>query len=150
MSAAETGEGLSVLWAREKIRSLEEARFDRANAATIDAEILTTALDHHIVSRLTSLVAVDITPSRPVGEKLSTRAVPTQLPDGWNFGKLAAAPQNRQRAAAQPAASPALRSVPVPRTASPHIAFMLLGIFMMLLTQMKRAAKWLSLGRRHA
>jgi len=52
-----------VLWARAKIADLEERRFDRASAAGIDAEILKTALDHNIVSRLTSLVAVDITPS---------------------------------------------------------------------------------------
>ena len=150
VSSAETGQGLSVLWAREKIRSLEEARFDRANAATIDAEILTTALDHHIVSRLTSLVAVDITPSRPVGEKLSTQAVPTQLPDGWKFGKFAAAQQQRQRAAASPPVNHSTRTVPVPRTASPHIALMLLGLFMMLLTQIKRGAAWLSRRGRHA
>ena len=146
MSLAETGQGISTLWAREKIASLEESRFDRENAANIDADILKTALDHHIVSRLTSLVAVDVTPSRPVGENLQTQAVPTQLPDGWKFGQFAQA-QSQQKAQVAPPPPPppviapsasGVQQVPVPRTASPHIAAMLLGLIMMLLSRLKR------------
>ena len=35
-----------------------------------------------------SLVAVDVTPSRPVGEVLNSQEMPTNLPQGWNFEKV--------------------------------------------------------------
>jgi Ca-activated chloride channel family protein len=50
--------------------------------------VLKTALDFHLVSRLTSLVAVDKTPARPAGEKLDTRQIASMLPKGWDFGKV--------------------------------------------------------------
>ncbi|WP_162173736.1 marine proteobacterial sortase target protein [Hyphomonas johnsonii] len=81
--------GISKLWARKKIASLE---LDRARADTlpdiIDDQILGTALAHHLVSRLTSLVAVDVTPSRPDGADLDSAQVPLNLPAGWDFGKV--------------------------------------------------------------
>ena len=128
-----------MLWAREKIADLEERRFDRTGAANIDEQILKTALDYHLVSRLTSLVAVDITPSRDASDTLTTLAVPTQLPEGWDFGKLAAAPAPQQRSQSSHQAAPNApriapsRSAPMPRTASPHILMTWLGFFLMLL-----------------
>lgn len=41
-----------------------------------------------MVSRLTSLVAVDVTPSRPVGEEMTTSDIPLNLPKGWDFEKI--------------------------------------------------------------
>ena len=139
LDTAEQGKGVSVLWAREKIRDLEQSRFDRANAANIDKEILQTALDYHLVSRLTSLVAVDITPSRPKGDGLISTAVPTQLPEGWDFGKLASVRPQRALAV-PPVSAPAYKKqVPVPRTASPHMAAMFLGLLLMLLSLWTRS-----------
>ena len=145
ISDATPAKGLSVLWAREKIADLEERRFDRAAAGTIDAQILKTALDHHLVSRLTSLVAVDITPSRDLSDPLISRTVPTQLPKGWDFAKLAAAvPRARSENNGQslaPSRRAPRRSAPMPRTASPHILMIWLGLFAMmfgLLTRRRR------------
>ena len=50
--------------------------------------MLEVALQHHLVSRLSSLVAVDVTPSRRPDEALTSSAVPTNLPQGWDFEKL--------------------------------------------------------------
>ena len=81
--------GISKLWARKKISSLE---LDRARADTlpdlVDDQILSVALAHHLVSRLTSLVAVDVTPARPEGALLDSAIVPLNLPAGWDFGKV--------------------------------------------------------------
>ena len=88
LSAAETGSGVSKIWARSKIAAVEALRYKGANEGDIDVQVLKVALDHHLVSRLTSLVAVDITPSRPTGDALSSHEMPTNLPQGWNFEKV--------------------------------------------------------------
>lgn len=88
LAQAAPGEGVAALWARSKIASIEESRFLGAEPAAIDAGVLKTALDFALVSRLTSLVAVDVTPSRPVGEAVIPAAVPTMLPKGWEFEKV--------------------------------------------------------------
>ena len=85
---AADGSGVSQLWARKKIASIEESRFDGASWDAVDKGVLTVALQHHLVSRLTSLVAVDVTPSRPDGARLSSSQVPLALPEGWDFDKV--------------------------------------------------------------
>jgi len=135
LSQATSAKGLSVLWARQKIADLEERRFDRNSAAKIDAEILKTALDYHLVSRLTSLVAVDITPSRNISSPLTSLKVPTQLPEGWDFGKLAAAPpstRSSQTTSNNTAASAPKKITPMPSTASPHVLMFWLGLLLMM------------------
>src|SRR5262249_10112804 len=83
LSSAVEGPGVSKLWARSKIGAVEEWRYRGAAQGDIDAEVLKVALAHHLVSRLTSLVAVDVTPSRPTNERLVSQAMPSNLPHGW-------------------------------------------------------------------
>ena len=86
--AAESA-GLSKLWARRKITDAEMAhRLNQASAEETDKRILGLALAHHLVSRLTSLVAVDVTPSRPEGARLTRAELPLNLPAGWEFDKV--------------------------------------------------------------
>jgi Ca-activated chloride channel homolog len=83
------GKGLSKLWARRKITDAELARtLGQATQEETDKQILRLALDHHLVSRLTSLVAVDATPSRPAGARLTRAELPLNLPAGWEFDKV--------------------------------------------------------------
>ncbi|MHC2277658.1 Ca-activated chloride channel family protein [Bradyrhizobium diazoefficiens] len=87
-NAAE-GKGLSKLRARRKIGDAEVARTMREmTPEEADKAILALALDHQIVTRLTSLVAVDKTPSRPEGEPLKLSELPINLPAGWDFEKI--------------------------------------------------------------
>jgi Ca-activated chloride channel homolog len=87
-NAAE-GKGLSKLWARRKIADAEIARTLRqATSEDADKTILALALEHQLVTRLTSLVAVDKTPSRPEGETLKLTELPINLPAGWEFSKV--------------------------------------------------------------
>jgi Ca-activated chloride channel family protein len=87
-NAAE-GQGLSKVWARRKIADAEVARtLHQATPEEADHRILALALEHHLVSRLTSLVAVDTTPSRPDGAHLSRAELPLNLPAGWDFDKV--------------------------------------------------------------
>jgi Ca-activated chloride channel homolog len=88
LATAVEGKGVSKLWARAKISSVEALRYRGANEGDVDAEVLKVALAHHLVSRLTSLVAVDVTPSRPTGERMVSHDMPTNLPHGWDFEKV--------------------------------------------------------------
>jgi Ca-activated chloride channel family protein len=104
VAKAVEGAGLSKLWARRKITDMEMARQrDRSTAAETDKRILALALQHHLVSRLTSLVAVDATPSRPEGVGLTRAELPLNLPAGWDFDKVFGAARKPQD---RPARSP--------------------------------------------
>jgi Ca-activated chloride channel homolog len=129
LAQAVEGRGLSKLWARRKIADAEVARTLRQiTPDEADRRILALALDHHLVTRLTSLVAVDQTPSRPDGARLIRAEIPLNLPAGWDFDKVfggerspAPVPTER-RAAAEPTrqaqlatyAAVAVSSVPKP------------------------------------
>ena len=47
--------------------------------------MIDVALRHHLVSRHTSLVAVDVTPARPGDAAVNTHALKTNLPHGWEY-----------------------------------------------------------------
>ena len=80
--------GIAKLWAREKISNLERNRIslspNASQKAHIDSELLQTALNYGLVSRLTSMVAVDITPSRPQGINFDTSKLKVAIPNGWD------------------------------------------------------------------
>jgi Ca-activated chloride channel family protein len=89
LANAAEGQGLSKLWARRKIADAEVARTTRPESSEdADKTILALALEHQLVTRLTSLVAVDRTPSRPEGEPLKVSELPLNLPAGWDFAKV--------------------------------------------------------------
>ena len=89
LANAAEGMGLSKVWARRKISDAEVARTLRqTNPEDADRTILALALEHQLVTRLTSLVAIDRTPSRPAGEPLKLSELPINLPAGWDFAKV--------------------------------------------------------------
>ena len=123
LSAAHSGKGMGVIWARRKVDALMDSINEGASREEVRQQIIDIALKHHIVTRYTSLVAVDVTPVRPEGEGLDTQAVPANLPDGGShagyFGSL-------------------------PKTATPStlhlILAMLTAILAFMLYRMRRAA----------
>jgi len=74
--------GIAALWARARIAELENRRRRGEDPEKVRVEIISTAIDHHLVSRYTSLVAVDKTPVRPAAEALGKDQVPNLLPHG--------------------------------------------------------------------
>lgn len=92
LAAAAPAEGPGVLWARKKIGALTDGLREGRSEADVRAEVVELALVHHLVSKYTSLVAVDRTPARPLDQGLNSGALPTDLPEGWNhesvFGEL--------------------------------------------------------------
>lgn len=79
------GSGLGVLWARDKIGSLMDAMREGASVEETRSNIIELALTHHLVTKYTSLIAIDRTPARPVEADLKIAGLATNLPEGWNF-----------------------------------------------------------------
>ena len=70
--------GVDTLWARRKIDRLTDFynnTYAQSNKDSARRDITNLALDYHLISHFTSLVAVDITPSRPEYEELITQAI---------------------------------------------------------------------------
>lgn len=76
--------GLSVHWGREKIRHWMRAAIRGVSQDQVREEVLKLALKHHLVSQYTSLVAVDVTPSRPMDEHLDKKAIDGVMPAGFS------------------------------------------------------------------
>ena len=81
---AEAG-GLGTLWAREKIANLMDALRSGAPEEEVRTGVIKLALDHHLVSKYTSLVAVERTQARARDELLKSAGIPTNLPEGWSY-----------------------------------------------------------------
>ena len=70
--------GIDILWASRKIDRLTDIfnnNFSSKATELTKKDVTEIALDYHLVSRFTSLVAVDITPVRPENEELITQAI---------------------------------------------------------------------------
>ncbi len=96
--------GIAVYWARQKIAQLMDQEKDKT---LLRQSIWDIALKHHLVSRYTSLVAVDITPVRPEAQSLHTHPLTTNLPHGMQYEAVFGWPQ----------------------TATPATTYVVLGIF---------------------
>ena len=146
---AAKGTGISKLWARRKISEIEVAStLGAMDQAAADKAVLKVALEHQLVSSQTSLVAVDKSPKRPAGYKLTRADVPLMLPAGWVFesvfGENATqiAPHTDQRAEAEflqlakmtaPAKASPSQQVSLPQTATHGKLLTLLGLMFGLL-----------------
>jgi Ca-activated chloride channel family protein len=101
------GTGIDKLWARKKIAALMDSLAEGADLDAVRREVTELGIRHHLVSRYTSLVAVDVTPTAPVSAIPKTRPLPVNLPAGWSYEKVFGA---------------------LPRTATPALLLRLLGI----------------------
>jgi Ca-activated chloride channel homolog len=155
LSAAAPAKGISKLWAHRKIAELEVAQtMGTLTPEVANKQVLDVALTHQIVSSQTSLIAVDKSPKRPPGEKLTRADLPLNLPAGWNFDKVfgneapVLTPKQRDAQAdflqlassAQPVtASQALADqVELPQTATPAGIFAMISLLMMMLAMLFR------------
>ncbi|WP_315774207.1 MULTISPECIES: marine proteobacterial sortase target protein [unclassified Bradyrhizobium] len=162
LSGAAEGKGLSKLWARRKIGDAEVAQTMRQmTSEEADGAILKLALEHQLVTRLTSLVAVDKTPRRTDGEPLRLAELPINLPAGWDyekvFGERGGMPAMRKDRRAEadgdvqlaalkrPVVPAAPATITLPKTATDAELSMLLGLGILMLELI-----WLAALRRRA
>ena len=85
--------GIGVLWARDKIEALMDAKRNGASGDEIKRDVIGVALAHHLVSAYTSLVAVDVTPTAPAGIVAQKTMLPVNLPDGLVYDAIFGVPQ---------------------------------------------------------
>lgn len=88
LQQAKPGKGIAQLWARDRIEGLLDSVHDGANEEQVRTQVIELALHHHMVSKYTSLVAVDVTPVRPAAAPLNSLAVPVNLPQGQDASKI--------------------------------------------------------------
>ena len=84
----EDSPGVAAVWARARIEDLLDRERRGANADVTRTAVIETALRHHLVSKFTSLVAIDKTPVRPQGAGLDSEQVPSLLPYGQNHNAI--------------------------------------------------------------
>jgi len=80
--------GIGALWARAKIAALHDEERRGGNADELRKAVVDTAISHHLVSKYTSLVAIDKTPVRPAGSALTREQVPNLLPYGQSMNAI--------------------------------------------------------------
>ena len=134
--------GVGKLWARDRIDDLMEGENRRGNGGDVRSQVVALGLAHHLVTKYTSLVAVDTTPTRPAGEPLETRKLPHNLPHGWDyekvFGRGAPAPPQRDAALAESllaVMAPSVRigaGLALPQSATPALLHFAAGLALFL------------------
>jgi Ca-activated chloride channel family protein len=85
--------GITTLWARQRVEDLMDQwrRSDEKGQAEIRGSVIAHAIRYHLVTRFTSLVAVEQVVVNPGGQS-NTTAVPTELPSGMQMDKVFGAP----------------------------------------------------------
>ena len=91
--------GIGALWARAKIAALHDEQRRGADPEATRKAVVDTAIAHHLVSRHTSLVAIDKTPVRPAGDPLAREQVPNLLPYGQSMNAIFGFPATATNAA---------------------------------------------------
>jgi Ca-activated chloride channel family protein len=74
--------GVAAVWARARIEDLIDGSRGNSDPDAMRTAVIDTALRYHLVSKFTSLVAIDKTPVRPKGVGLGSEQVPNLLPYG--------------------------------------------------------------------
>jgi Ca-activated chloride channel family protein len=80
--------GIAAIWARSRIEDLLESGQRGTDPDETRRAVIETALEHHLVSKFTSLVAIDKTPVRPQAAALDSERVPNLLPYGQSTNAI--------------------------------------------------------------
>lgn len=91
LSALPSAPGVASVWARAKLAQIEDGLYrggEDTDRAAIRAQALALALQHKMVTRYTSLVAIDEAVARPDGEALQSGEIARDLPANWDAEKV--------------------------------------------------------------
>lgn len=81
--------GITTLWARQRVEEYmdEWSRGDDKVKANVRALVIAHAIRYHLVTRFTSLVAVEQVATNASGQ-MKTTGVPTEMPAGWQMEQV--------------------------------------------------------------
>ncbi|HEU4647265.1 MAG TPA: marine proteobacterial sortase target protein [Burkholderiales bacterium] len=82
------GAGMGSLWARGKVEALTDSIREGVPEEAVRIQVIELAAAHRLVTKYTSFVAVDRTPARTSDAQLKLAAVPTNLPEGWEYDQV--------------------------------------------------------------
>jgi Ca-activated chloride channel family protein len=157
LGGLEPADGVAALWARSKIARIRDGLHLGHDPKEVREVATDVALAHRLVTVYTSLVAVDDEIARPQDEGLTTREVPRELPEGWNYEKVFGEAQATMKMRAMPAGFMQAvatsdvsqgRQVALPQTATPAsqqavigLGLAALGLYLLLFTGRLRHAR---------
>jgi Ca-activated chloride channel family protein len=90
LPVGEDAPGVASLWARAKIAGLERRMLEGGEPERVRSEVVAVALEHGLVSRYTSLVAVDAESAPGPGPTTTARRIPLIAPAGADGIRLSA------------------------------------------------------------
>ncbi|MGO1118685.1 marine proteobacterial sortase target protein [Rhodovibrionaceae bacterium A322] len=134
--------GIAALWGRAALEDVTDGLARGQNPETVRQKAVEIALKHQLVSRYTSLVAVDEEELRSQDEDLVRHDIPRHLPEGWDPNKVFGPGHAPNSQAAPPApvhtflgtpllklaASNGHQTLALPRTATSAPLALVLGI----------------------
>ncbi|WP_294332999.1 marine proteobacterial sortase target protein [uncultured Sphingomonas sp.] len=132
LSQAADSPAVARLWASRSIADVEAQRWSgQLDGAAADEKVAQLGLAYDLVTTQTSLVAVDETPARPEGARLTSEDLPLLLPKGWDFNALLG------QDAPAPATAAGLpepeQQMDLPQTATGYLGAMWQGLAMLAL-----------------
>ena len=130
LEGPEAGPGIAALWARAKLDQIEDGLHLGERPDMVRAKALEVALGHGLVSRYTSLVAIDDVIARPEGAGMESAEIARNLPAGWSYEHVFGEAAKHMRLKSLPA--PLLKkaggqAIGLPQGASPARFQLILG-----------------------
>lgn len=134
LSSALPSPAIEKLWAHRRITDVEADRaLGKLEDDAADAEVERIGMESGIVTSRTSLVAVDETPTRPAGARLTREELPINLPAGWDFDRLFGQDAARAQAnAGGDLAATQADALELPQTATGFVGLVGKGLAMLL------------------
>ena len=137
LARATDSPAIARLWASARVADAEAQRSSgQITGAEADDVIARLGLDYGIVTSQASLIAEDVTPTRPAGATLTREELPLLLPAGWDFDillgrKAVAAATDAAAGAAPDAASGPTEQLDLPQTATNYAEALGRGLVML-------------------
>lgn len=150
LSRAVESDAVAKLWGRRRVDEVEAQRWSyQIDPERAAADIEEIGMQFGIVTSETSLIAEDVTPSRPAGAHLTREELPLLLPHGWDFDALFGLSRKSGTADMPPSEGEQDEAVDLPQTAAlfgaplrSGLLMLLAGLVGMIFLSRRRAQGW--------
>ncbi|BDI60362.1 marine proteobacterial sortase target protein [Qipengyuania nanhaisediminis] len=133
LAEAASSDAVARLWARRRIAEVEAGRWSgELSHDAADAAIEELGMAFHLVTSRTSLVAVDDTPARPEGARLTREELPLLLPAGWDFDHLFGAQSTRADRSPPLESQKERQQLQLPDTSTGYVLTLWLGVLLLM------------------